>query len=127
MILRRLWPLLADLACVLALAIGGKSSHEAGDSDWVVLAIVCPFALAVVVAHGVLLGRDRPARRLWPEGITVLAVTYVVGMLLRALSGRGLAAGFLVVAALFLAVTMLGWRCVAWVVERACRHRRASA
>jgi hypothetical protein len=39
-------------------------------------------------------------------------------MLLRGLSGRGLAPGFLVVAAVFLAVTMLGWRVVVGLVVR---------
>ena len=42
----------------------------------------------------------------------VLAVTYLLGMTLRAISGRGLALGFLVVAVLFLTSTMLGWRCI---------------
>ena len=115
---RRLWPLLADLVCVLALALGGKSSHEPGESDWVLLTIAWPFALAAVLAHLFLAWRDRPTTRLWPVGATVVAVTYVLGMLLRALSGRGLAPGFLVVAFLFLTVTMLGWRAVAHLVTR---------
>lgn len=75
-----------------------------------VLAIVWPFALATVLGHAGLLWQRRQSASLWPEGVTVLAVTYALGMLLRAVSGRGLAPGFLVVAAVFLAVTMLGWR-----------------
>lgn len=110
---RWLWLLLADLACVLALALGGKNTHEAGDSDWVVLVIAWPFAVAAALAHVWLLSRGRPTARIWPEGATVLAATYAIGMLLRAISGRGLAPGFLVVAALFLTATMLGWRAVA--------------
>ncbi len=107
---RWLLPVVADLVCVLAFAVGGKTSHEAGDSESVVLAIVWPYALAVVVAHAGLLWRGRRTSRTWPEGVVVLAVTYVLGMLLRAASGRGIAVGFLVVAVLFLALTMLGWR-----------------
>jgi Protein of unknown function (DUF3054) len=98
--------------CVLAFAFGGKSSHEAGSSDWVVLAIVWPFALAVAVAHAGLVIRGRRTRRVWPEGVVVLAVTYVLGMSLRVLSGRGMEGGFLVVAVLFLAATVLGWRAI---------------
>ena len=98
--------------CVLAFAFGGKSSHEAGSSDWAVLAIVWPFALAVAVTHAGLVIRGRRTRRVWPEGVVVLAVTYVLGMVLRVLSGRGIEGGFLVVAVLFLAVTMLGWRAI---------------
>lgn len=110
--------LLADLLCVLALALGGKSSHEPGESDLFVLTIAWPFVLAVLLAHALLRWRRRPARHLWPEGAVVLAVTYTVGMLVRALSGRGLAPGFLVVAALFLAATMLGWRLTVHVLAR---------
>ena len=108
--IRLLWPLVAYLACVLALALDGNSSHDAGDSDWVVLAIAWPYALAAGLAHAWLAASGRQAHRVWPEGATVLAVTYVLGMLLRAISGRGLAPAFLVVAAIFLVVTMLGWR-----------------
>jgi len=118
-LLARLLPLVADLACVLALAAGGKSSHEAGDSDWVVLVIAWPFAMAAAFAHVGLIARGRDTRAVWPAGGTVLAVTYVLGMVLRVLAGRGIAVGFLVVAAVFLAVTMLGWRAiVTWAVAR---------
>jgi hypothetical protein len=122
---RRVWPIVADLVCVLALAVGGKSSHEASDSDWVVLAIAWPYALAAGLAHAWLMSRGRPARRVWPEGTIVLAGTYALGMLLRAISGRGLAPAFLVVAGIFLALTMLGWRGVAQLVTRL-RASRAS-
>lgn len=107
---RWLWPLLADLACVLALAVGGKGTHDADDPAWVVLAIAWPFALAATLSHAGLAWRRWQPRRVWPEGAIVLVATYGLGMFLRALSGRGLAPGFLVVAAIFLAVTMLGWR-----------------
>ena len=103
--------------CVLVFAAAGKSSHEASDSEWVVLAIVWPYALSVVLAHTGLLLRRRPTRRVWPEGVVVLAVTDVLGTLLRAASGRGIAVGFLVVSVVFLALTMLGWRTVLRLVK----------
>lgn len=121
---RRVWPLAADLVCVLALAVGGKGSHDASESDWVVLVIVWPYAMAAGLAHAWLVARGRRTRLVWPEGAIVLAATYVLGMLLRAVSGRGLAPGFLVVAAVFLAVTMLGWR---GVVQLATRRRAERA
>jgi hypothetical protein len=115
---RWLWPLVADLVCVLALAVGGKNSHDANGSDWVVHAIVWPFASAAGLAHLWLVWRGQQTRQAWPEGAVVLAVTYVLGMILRAVSGRGLAPGFLVVAGVFLALTMLGWRGVARLAAR---------
>ncbi|MCW2820131.1 MAG: hypothetical protein JWR42_2918 [Marmoricola sp.] len=116
----RAWilPLVADLVCVLVFAIAGKGSHEAGASEWVVLAIVWPFAVGVLAAHAALLARGRSVRPVWPAGVAVLAAAYVVGMVLRVVSGRGIAVGFLVVAAIFLAVTLLGWRALADLVAR---------
>jgi len=111
-------PLLADLVCVLVFALGGKSTHEGGDSNLVVLAIVWPYALAVLLAHAGMLTRGRPAARAWPEGVAVLAVTYVLGMTLRAVSGRGIDGAFLLVAVAFLTFTMVGWRLVAQVAVR---------
>ncbi len=102
--------MVADLVCVLVFAAAGKGTHEANDSEWVVLAIVWPYALSVVLAHTGLLLRGRQTRRVWPEGAVILAVTYVLGTLLRLVSGRGIAVGFLAVAVVFLALTMLGWR-----------------
>lgn len=115
---RWLAPLAADLLCVLALAAGGKDTHDADQSDWVVLVIAWPFALAAAASHAALRSRGRPATRVWPDGVVVVVVTYVLGMLVRGLAGRGLAPGFLVVAGLFLTATMLGWRLVALLVRR---------
>jgi hypothetical protein len=117
---RWLWPLVADVGCVLALAAGGRRSHDPTDPGWVVLAIVWPFALAAGLAHLWLASRGKDTRRVWPEGVIVLAVVYVLGMLLRAASDRGLAPAFLVVAGVFLGLTMLGWR---GVVQLAARRR----
>lgn len=111
-------PLALDLLCVLALAFGGKDAHDADESAWVVLVIAWPFALAAVAAHAALASRRRSATDLWPDGVLAVAVTYALGMLVRGLAGRGLEPGFLVVAALFLTATMLGWRLVAAVVRR---------
>lgn len=115
---RWLAPLAADLLCVLALAAGGKDTHDADQSEWVVLVIAWPFALAAAAAHLALLSRGRSTSRVWPEGAVVVVVTHVLGMVVRGLAGRGLAPGFLVVAGLFLTATMLGWRLVVRLVTR---------
>ncbi len=101
-----------------ALALGGRNTHEPDETAWVLLAIAWPFVLSAVVAHIGLRLSGRRASRGWPEGVIVLTVTYALGMVLRGLSGRGLAAGFLVVAAIFLAVTMLGWRAAMHLATR---------
>ena len=117
----RLLPVVADLVCVLAFAVAGKDTHDAGASTWVVLAIVWPFATAALVAHAGLARAGRSSEALWPAGVLVVATTYVLGMALRVVSGRGTATGFLVVALVFLLVTMLGWRLGRrlWLARRA--------
>jgi Protein of unknown function (DUF3054) len=116
--LRWQWPVIADVVCVLVFAIGGKGSHESSAPASVVLAIAWPYVLAAGLAHVWLVSRGAPTRRVWPEGAVVLTVTYVLGMLLRAASGRGLAPGFLIVAGVFLALTMVGWRGLAQLATR---------
>jgi hypothetical protein len=118
----RVVALVVDLACVVAFAAAGRGSHEPGASGWVVLAIAWPFALAALLAHAGLLAAGRRSTSLHPGGTTVLAVTYVLGMALRASSGRGLAPGFLVVALVFLVATLLGWRVVRALVRRGGRR-----
>ncbi len=103
-------PVIVDLICVVAFAAGGKSAHEASSTWWVLFKIAWPYALACLVIHDILWRlRLRPAR-VFPGGTMVLVFTYVVGMLLRAVTGRGIALGFLIVAAAFLIITMIGWR-----------------
>ena len=72
---RWLAPLAADLLCVLALAAGGKDTHDADQADWVVLVIAWPFALAAVAAHAVLRSSERSTTRVWPEGAVVVEVS----------------------------------------------------
>ena len=49
-------------------------------------------------------------------GVGVWAITVAAGMALRALSGGGIAVSFIVVASLFLAAGLIGWRVVATLV-----------
>jgi len=118
------WALVADVVCVLALALGGRDAHNEGSSLLVVLRIAWPFLAALVVATVVTAWRSLPPVRIWPAGVTVWLMTYALGLALRGLSGRGLAPGFLVVSLLFLGVTMLGWRLAVWAWDRY-RSRRA--
>jgi len=115
---KRLLAPLADLVCLLVFAFAGKSSHEASDSNWVVLAIVWPFVVAAAVGWAGAMWNGLRGLRVWPGGVLILVVTYVLGMALRDISGRGLAGGFLIVAAVFLTITMLGWRAVYAALER---------
>ena len=113
-----------DALLVVAFAATGRASHrEAVAAGLAVTA--WPFLAGLVVGWVVARGWRAPTRPL-RTGIVVWAVTVAGGMLLRVASGQGIAVAFVVVAAVVLAVALVGWRAVAALVRRA-RARRASA
>lgn len=98
-----------DVFVVLLFAFAGRQSHDAGPA-LVVLRIAWPFLVGLALAWAVLAWRRWPAARAWPAGVIVWLGTYLVGMVLRGLTGEGLAPAFLVVSILFLGLTLVGWR-----------------
>ncbi|MFZ8998636.1 MAG: DUF3054 domain-containing protein [Ilumatobacteraceae bacterium] len=99
----------ADAIAVLVFAAIGRRSHDESGTVVGTLTTAAPFLLALVVSRAVPITRARPmAVR---SGLVVWVTTLVVGMTTRNLVfGRGTAASFVVVAATFLAVTLIGWR-----------------
>ncbi|PZF83706.1 DUF3054 domain-containing protein [Jiangella anatolica] len=117
----------ADAVLVLVFVLIGRRTHD----DPLALAGVArtawPFLAGLAVGWAVtLLGAPRgredagPARpRGWlAAGVTVWAATVIVGMLLRAASGQGTAASFVVVATVVLGALLVGWRLVAALTGR---------
>ncbi|GAA1901462.1 DUF3054 domain-containing protein [Lapillicoccus jejuensis] len=107
---------LLDVVVVLVFAAVGRASHGEQDAVTGVLAVAWPFLAGAAVGWAVARLRGR-----WPldvrcDGVLVWASTLVLGMLLRVVSGAGTAPSFVVVAGLFLALTLLGWRLLAPVV-----------
>ena len=113
--------LAADLACVIVfVAVGRRSHHEdAGLSGFV--RVAWPFAAALVIATVVAAAtRLRP----WRAALLVWLGTVAGGMALRiGVQGREWKPGFVIVTTIFLALTMLGWRTVAWIVVPRLRTR----
>ncbi|WP_431870578.1 DUF3054 domain-containing protein [Nocardiopsis eucommiae] len=109
--------LVADLICVLVFVVVGKTDHATGLGPAEVAATAWPFLAALALGWVVTLAWRSPGR-IWPTGVLVWAVTVAGAMPLRLLSGEGAPASFVVVTALFLAATMLGWRAVALLVSR---------
>ncbi|MFD4326562.1 DUF3054 domain-containing protein [Nocardioides sp. NPDC058538] len=101
--------LAVDVFFVLLFAFAGRQSHDSGPA-LVVLRIAWPFLIGLAVTWAVLIWRRWRAARAWPAGVFVWLGTYVIGMVLRGLSGEGLAPAFLVVSLLFLGLTLVGWR-----------------
>lgn len=120
---RALAALLADLVCVLAFVVIGRTDHGTGTALAEIAWTAWPFAAGAVLGWVVTFAWTAPAR-IWPTGVFVWAVTVAGGMTLRVFLGEGAPLSFVIVTSLFLAATMLGWRAVALLAARR-RQRRA--
>ncbi|WP_054815390.1 DUF3054 domain-containing protein [Nocardia arizonensis] len=114
-------PFGVDLALVILFAAIGRGSHgEAVVSG--LLETVWPFAVGLVLGWAIAFAvwlrfvpethrrSDFDARRAWPTGVVIWLTTVGCGMMLRAITGQGVAASFVVVATIVLALFLLGWR-----------------
>jgi hypothetical protein len=102
-----------DLLAVVVFALVGRRSHAHGITLTGVLETAAPFLCGSAAGYLVASLTLDTAPRSWQFGAIVVVSTVVVGMLLRKLATTGTAPSFVVVATLFLAATMLGWRLVA--------------
>ncbi|WP_334173010.1 DUF3054 domain-containing protein [Sinomonas sp.] len=109
--------LVGDAVVVLVFAALGRGFHGEANPVLGVLSTAWPFLVGGAVGWSFPLVRRRP-RAVWPSGVTVWLGAYVVGMLLRGLTGQGLALTFLVVAFCFLGLFLVGWRAAArWIAR----------
>jgi hypothetical protein len=113
----------ADVVAVLVFAAVGRSSHAEGVTAAGVLETAAPFLLGLLA--GWLAGRLWRAPLALPLAVLGWAGTVVVGLAVRAAFTHRLPVSFVLVAAVSLAVFLLGWRAVALLVTRATRagHR----
>jgi hypothetical protein len=100
-----------DLMVVVAFVVIGRRNHEEGFALAGVWHTLWPF-LAGLAVGWVVSRAWRRALHPWRVGVPVWAGTVAVGLLLRALSGQGVAPSFILVTTAFLAVSLIGWRLV---------------
>lgn len=98
-----------DALCVLLMVVIGTRNHETDTGVTGILFVAAPFWIALSLAHlAPLLQRKN---RKDTNTFVVWGYTVVMGMLLRNMVfNRGTAVAFIIVAAVFLAITMFGWR-----------------
>ena len=101
----------ADVVCVLVFCAIGRRSHAEGLTLTGVAETAWPFLTGTAAGWLVSRGWRRPTA-LTPTGVVVWIATVAVGMLLRKVSGQGVAVSFVVVASTVTAVLLLGWRAV---------------
>jgi FtsH-binding integral membrane protein len=113
---------LLDAVSVIAFVAIGRASHDDGLLSPGSLVALAPFAIALAFGWVLMRAWRRPTAL--ATGAAVWAVTAIGGVLLRsALPGRDLEPSFVIVTAVFLALTMLGWR----GVNAVARGTRAAA
>lgn len=112
---RQLW-LVVDLVALVVFATIGRRSHAEGITVAGVLSTAWPFAVGAVVGWLVVRAWRRPVA-VWPSGVGAWLGALCVGMLLRRVVGEGTPLDFVAVAAVFLAVFLLGWRLVLGLVR----------
>ncbi len=112
---------LDTFSVVLFVAIG-RREHERAEGIAGLIGTAAPFLIALALGWLVLRAWQRPIQ--WRTGIGIWAVTLVAGMVLRNLVfGDGTATSFVIVAAAFLALFLVGWRVAFGLIDR----RSASA
>ena len=108
--MRRIAPVafLLDLLCVVVFATVGTINHGTDTGIGGILYVSAPFVMALVAVH--VAGLAERARTV-SAGMVIWVFTLAVGMVLRRfVFDRGTATSFVVVASVFLGLTMLGWR-----------------
>jgi hypothetical protein len=98
-----------DLCCVVAFVAIGRASHHKGDDLVGFASTLWPFLTGAVVGWLVTRAWRNPGA-LVPAGVGVWLGTVALGMVLRVVSGQGIAFSFVLVALAFLGLFMLGWR-----------------
>ncbi len=115
--------LVIDLVLVGVFAAIGRATHDGdvlGPAGSGLATTAWPFVVALLVGWIVTRAWRRPAA-IAKTGLPVWAITVALGMVLRALSGQGVAVAFVVVATITLAVMLLGWRGIARLASRSRR------
>jgi hypothetical protein len=111
------WLLSYDVASVLVFVVAGRSNHGAEESAAGILHTAGPFLIALLVGWVAARAWQNPASL--QVGARVLAVTVLGGMLLRRfVFDDGTRLSFVLVAAAFLTLFLMGWRVGAMVANR---------
>jgi hypothetical protein len=111
-----------DVVCVLVFCAVGRRSHDEGMNIAGIATTAWPFLSGTAVGWLASQAWRRPTA-LVPTGVVVWLCTVAIGMLLRKATSAGVAASFVVLTSVVIAVLLLGWRAATVLVAR----RRAAA
>ena len=104
--------LLWDVAAVVVFVVVGRRTHQEAETVRATLETAAPFMFALPFGWVAASFRWAPASL--RGGLVVAPVTIVGGVVLRRfVASDGIAVAFIIVTAVFLSATMLGWRLAA--------------
>ena len=108
--------LVLDIAFVVIFAATGRASHDKDvllglwQTSW-------PFLAGLAIGWLVTLAWRAPMAPV-RTGLGLWAITLAGGMLFRTVSGQGTATAFIIVASIFLLVTLVGWRLIGTAIAK---------
>ncbi len=109
-----------DAGAIVVFAAIGRANHAEGilGARGIGLATTAwPFLVGAALGWVIATGWKKPCA--WRStGVIVWASTLVGGMLLRLASGQGVQVSFVIVAGLFLAAFLIGWRVISGVLAK---------
>ncbi len=111
--MRPVTAVILDLCCVMAFVLIGRAGHSEGETVAGILTTAWPFLAGLLIGWAATRGWRRPAS-LAGTGVGVWLATVAGGMVLRVISGQGIAVTFVLVALVFLGLFLLGWRALAY-------------
>lgn len=107
-----------DVVVIVVFAAIGRASHSETHPVLESLSVAWPFLAGAAIGWALALGPIGRSATSLLAGLPIWLATVVIGMALRAATGRGIAVSFIIVATIFLGVFLLGWRAIAQVWHR---------
>ncbi|MBO1754684.1 DUF3054 domain-containing protein [Allobranchiibius sp. CTAmp26] len=99
-----------DVVLIVAFAAIGRASHSESHPVLESAVVAWPFLAGAAVGWAFAVGIRRWAPASLRAGVPVWVGAVAIGMVLRVVTGRGVALSFVIVAMVVLAVFLLGWR-----------------
>jgi FtsH-binding integral membrane protein len=109
----------ADVGAVLLFVIIGRHVHDHGVNLAGIASTSWPFLAGLAAGWLMVAGRRAPTAPI--TGVVAWLSCVALGMVLRVVSGQGIAAAFVVVALGFLGAALLGWRALVGLSRRRTR------
>ncbi|MEI8149617.1 MAG: DUF3054 domain-containing protein [Actinomycetes bacterium] len=100
---------LIDFISVLVFVTIGRHTHKDGNTVSGTFTTLWPFAVGLLIGW-LLVSRTHRIATKKTSGLIIALSAVLVGMILRVISGQGIALAFVIVATAFLSFCLVGWR-----------------